>query len=484
MTQPPTQHEPDLTVDTVSSLGDAALPKVAIVGRPNVGKSSLLNMLAGRRISIVDPTAGVTRDRVPYVIELPPTVRGQPARHCEMIDTGGYGVYSGEGELELLTEDVERQITAALNEAQLVLFVVDALMGITSLDKQFASVLRRQMHDTRKIVLVANKVDHSKYVADAQEATELGFGEPLTVSANTKFNKYALIETITERLDFTGTVDQAAESEMLLAIVGKRNAGKSTLVNALAGVERVIVSELPGTTRDSVDVRFVLDGRQFTAIDTAGVRKRKSMADDLEYYSYHRALRSIRRADVVMLLIDAAVPISQVDKKLSSEIQLHFKPCVIVLNKWDLLQNDLKTDDYLEYMEKALRGLDYAPIVFASAKHNDHVVETVHTAQSLYEQATQRVGTGELNQVMRDILEKRGPSGRLGRQAKIYYVTQVSVAPPTIAMFVNHVELFDEQYQRYIINSFRERLPFAEVPIRLAIRPRQRDRDVEPVAEA
>ncbi|MAE60488.1 MAG: ribosome biogenesis GTPase Der, partial [Planctomycetaceae bacterium] len=323
-----------------------------------------------------------------------------------------------------------------------------------------------------------------KYVADAQEATELGFGEPLTVSANTKFNKYALIETITERLDFTGTVDQAAESEMLLAIVGKRNAGKSTLVNALAGVERVIVSELPGTTRDSVDVRFVLDGRQFTAIDTAGVRKRKSMADDLEYYSYHRALRSIRRADVVMLLIDAAVPISQVDKKLSSEIQLHFKPCVIVLNKWDLLQNDLKTDDYLEYMEKALRGLDYAPIVFASAKHNDHVVETVHTAQSLYEQATQRVGTGELNQVMRDILEKRGPSGRLGRQAKIYYVTQVSVAPPTIAMFVNHVELFDEQYQRYIINSFRERLPFAEVPIRLAIRPRQRDRDVEPVAEA
>ncbi len=193
MTQPPTQHEPDLTVDTDSSLGDAALPKVAIVGRPNVGKSSLLNMLAGRRISIVDPTAGVTRDRVPYVIDLPPTVRGQPVRHCEMIDTGGYGVYSGEGELELLTEDVERQITAALDEAQLVLFVVDALMGITSLDKQFASVLRRQMHDTGKIVLVANKVDHSKYVADAQEATELGFGEPLTVSANTKFNKYALL---------------------------------------------------------------------------------------------------------------------------------------------------------------------------------------------------------------------------------------------------------------------------------------------------
>ena len=484
MTQPETHPEPDATGAPDPSSAGAVLPKVAIVGRPNVGKSSLLNMLAGRRVSIVDAVAGVTRDRVPYAIELPPALPGGPTRGCELVDTGGYGVYSGEGELEILTDDVERQIGAALAEAQLVLFVVDAMAGMTTLDQQFAGVLRRQVDDPGKIVLVANKVDHAKYIADAQEASQMGFGEPLTVSATTGLNKQAIIDAISDRMDFSNVSVQPDRSEMLLAIVGKRNAGKSTLVNALAGVEQVIVSELPGTTRDSVDVRFELDGQQFTAIDTAGVRKRKSMSDDLEYYSYHRALRSVRRADVVILLIDAALPISQVDKKLSREIQLQYKPCAIVLNKWDLVENDLNTDDYLEYLEKSLRGLSYAPIVFVSAKNNDHVTEAVHIAQNLFKQASQRVGTGELNQVMREILAKRGPSGRLGRQAKIYYVTQVSVCPPTIALFVNHVELFDEGYQRYVINSFRERLPFAEVPIRLVIRPRRRDRDVEAVAEA
>jgi GTP-binding protein len=261
---------------------------------------------------------------------------------------------------------------------------------------------------------------------------------------------------------------------MRVAIVGKRNAGKSTFVNALAGEQRVIASEMPGTTRDSVDVRFELEGRPFLAIDTAGVRKRKSVADDLEYYSIHRALRSIRRADVVLLMIDAAVPISQVDKRLSLEIQRHYKPCVIVLNKWDLVSDELKTGDYLDYLADALRGLDYAPIVFTSAINDDHVRDAVQLAWSLFEQANQRVSTGQLNQVVRQILAQRGPSSRLGTRAKVYYVTQPTVQPPTIVLFVNDPDVFTDQYQRYMINSFREMLPFAEVPIRLVIRPRSR----------
>ena len=462
------------------------LPKVAIVGRPNVGKSSLLNLLAGRRISIVDPTAGVTRDRVGSIIELPPDDRSDEARFCELIDTGGYGIYSGAGELEMLTEDVEAQIALAMDEAQIILFLVDAQAGITPLDRQFAQLLRRRLTEPDRLLTVANKVDGDKHEADAMDAASLGFGDPLTVSCTTGRHKHELLEALSARLDFSESDETPAESRMRLAIVGKRNAGKSTFVNALAGTQRVIVSELPGTTRDSVDVQFEMDGMTFTAIDTAGVRKRKSIADDVEYYSMHRTLRSIRRADVVVLLIDAIAAVSQVDKKLGQEIQEHYRPCVIVINKWDLVSKEVVTDDYVTYLTKVLRGLDYAPIVFASAKENQHVHEAVTTAHSLYRQASRRIPTGKLNQVMRQILEQRGPTPRLGKQAKIYYVTMPSTHPPTVVLFVNRVDLFDEKYQRYIINCFRRMLPYSEVPIRLLIRPRggRLTRDGKPIAEA
>jgi len=460
------------------------MPKVAIVGRPNVGKSSLLNLLAGRRVSIVDAQPGVTRDRISHPIELPPADRGGDPRWCELIDTGGYGVYSGDESLSPLTEEIESQIAVALREARLILFLVDARSGLVALDEEFAKLLRRRVGDATPIVLVANKVDDEKYAADAMEAMTLGFGEPILISAKTGVGKFDLTEAIAERLDFEVGAPAEASSELLVAIVGKRNAGKSTFVNALAGSERVIVSEMPGTTRDSVDARFEIDGHAFTAIDTAGVRKRKSVQDDIEYYSLHRTLRSIRRADVVLFLIDATGPISQVDKKLSRQIQKHFKPCVLVLNKWDLVEEKLVPEDYLDHVTQQLKGLDFAPMVFASAKNNDHVHETVDTARQLHEQAGDRVSTGKLNQVMREILERRGPSSRLGRQAKIYYVTMVGVHPPTIALFVNYPELFDDRYQRYIINRFREMLPYEEVPIRLLIRARKRPaRDEAPVAE-
>ncbi len=463
------------------------LPKVAIVGRPNVGKSSLLNLLAGRRVSIVDAVPGVTRDRVSCDLELPPETKGGPARWCEVIDTGGFGVYSEDDTYHVLTEDIERQIGLAVDEAQLIVFVLDAQSGLTPLDEQVAQLLRRRAAKHVPILLVVNKVDDEKHEPEALEATRLGFGEPVTVSAISGRGKWDFVEAVAARIDWDADPTPPLQSEMLVAIVGKRNAGKSTFVNALAGSDRVIANELPGTTRDSVDVRFQLDGHTFTAIDTAGARKRKSVEDDVEYYSLHRTLRSIRRADVVMLLVDATAPISQVDKKLSQHIQEHFKPCVIVINKWDLAEEQRTTDDYLDYIADMLRGLDYAPIIFTSALHNDYVADAMLTAVKLYEQSSARVGTGELNQAVRRVLEARGPSSKLGARAKVYYVTQVDANPPTIVLFVNDPDLFTDQYQRYMINNFREMLPFEEVPIKLVLRGRRRRADdprAQPIAEA
>lgn len=460
-----------------------SLPQVAIVGRPNVGKSSLMNMLVGKRVSIVEPTAGVTRDRVTSELELPPARSGGEPRYCELVDTGGYGVYAGDDELCVLTDDIEYQIQAAFNEAQLILFVVDAQSGITPLDKQVAKLLREQVSDPSRILLVENKVDHESHEADAYEGHQLGLGDPVFVSATTKYGKFDLLHAITDKIDFDTVFEKPVRSEMHLAIVGRRNAGKSTLVNALAGQERVIASELAGTTRDSIDVRFQMDDHVFTAIDTAGVRKRKSFENDVEYYSYHRALRAIRRADVVLFLIDARLRVSQVDKKLSSEIAKHYKPCVIVINKWDLVEDQVTTEDYIEYLGDAIRGLDYAPIVFISAKDNDCVREAVETAMELYEQSGARVSTSELNETLQEILAMRGPSSKLGKQAKIYYATMPTVHPPTIVLFVNYPELFDNRYQRYMINRFRERMPFKEVPIKLIIRPRRRI-DLDAVAQS
>jgi len=462
----------------------SVLPKVAIIGRPNVGKSSLLNMLASRNISIVEATPGVTRDRVSTELELPPATKGGKPRWCEVIDTGGYGVYAEHDEYNVLTDDIETQIGSALDEAQLIVFVVDAHTGVTPLDEQVAQLLRRRVGKRVPIVLTANKVDDEKFEAHAMDAARLGFGEPVCVSAETKRGKWDFVDAIADNLDWDADLPEPLPSMMDIAIVGKRNAGKSTFVNALAGSERVIASEMEGTTRDAVDVRFEYDGKAFTAIDTAGVRKRKSVQDDIEYYSIHRTLRSIRRADVVLLIIDATTEISQVDKKLSFEIQKHYKPCVIVLNKWDLVEDKLDPEAYLDYVTDALRGLDYAPIVFTSAKHNDHVHEAIDLAIKLFDQAGQRVGTGALNQCVKDLLEKRGPSSKLGTRAKIYYVTQPATHPPTIVVFVNDPDQFTPSYQRYMINGFRERLPFEEVPIKLAIRGRDRRKNDEgPVAE-
>ncbi|MDY7109357.1 MAG: ribosome biogenesis GTPase Der [Planctomycetota bacterium] len=461
-----------------------ALPQVAIVGRPNVGKSSLLNRLARRRVSIVDPTPGVTRDRVSTILEIDApaeTPKGTPARLVEVIDTGGYGVYTAEGkrfdeagvDLSILTPDIEGQIRLARERAQLVLFVIDAKASITALDETIARLLREE-GSAERVMVVANKVDGEEWVPHGLEAAGFGLGEPICVSATSGYGMRNLLEALWERI---GEAESEIESEpeMKLAIIGKRNAGKSTLINALAGEERVIVSEVPGTTRDSVDVRFEIEGRTMIAIDTAGVRKRKSFADDIEYYAYHRMLASIRRADVALLLIDASLEVSQVDKKLSQELQRQFKPTVIVVNKWDVV-DEAKTApaDYLDYLTEQLRGLDYAPIVFISAEEREGLRDLIAMAFNLHEQAEHRESTGRLNRVVEEILRKRGPSSRLGTQAKLYYASQIDVHPPTIVLKVNQPKLFEGRYERYLLNRLREELPFSEVPIRLLFSQRTR----------
>ncbi len=356
----------------------------------------------------------------------------------------------------------------------MILFVVDAQSGLTPLDHEFARLLRSRVKDTSKIVLVANKVDAQKHEAIAAEAMRLGFGEPIITSAIGKHGRHDLLRLLADRLGDLALA-RAPSSQMLLAIVGRRNAGKSTLVNTLAGCERVIASEIPGTTRDSVDVRFQVGDKTFTAIDTAGVRKRKSMKEDVEYYSLHRALRSIRRADVCILLIDATEPISTIEKHLGQETVEHYKPCIIAINKWDKVDTKAHpSSEFVDYLGKILVGLDYAPIVFISAKNDDGVRGLVKTACDLFDQAGQRVSTSKLNETIKEIFEQRGPSSMLGEQAKVYYATMTDVHPPEIVVFVNRPKLFGQNYQRYLLNQLRERLPYEEVPVKLLIRAKPR----------
>ncbi len=444
-----------------------ALPIVAIVGRPNVGKSSLLNRLTGKRISIVDPTPGVTRDRISVPLPLDDT--DENTGYVELVDTGGMGIEDSAD----LTREVEDQISFALSAAALILFVVDAREGVLPLDQHVAQRLRRE---NRPVLLIANKVDRPFQADELYELHELGFGEPVPVSAEHGTGVDDLLEVLRGRL--AGVGERLERPAMKLALVGKRNAGKSTFINALAGEERVIVSEVPGTTRDSVDVVVELDGRKLTLIDTAGVRKKRKLDGDIEFYSYSRAMRSIRRADVAALLIDASLPVSQVDKKLAAEIAKQDKPLLFVVNKWDLAESVASGEDYAEYLAKTFPSLSYAPVSLTQADEGVNVRETIELAGELFRQAQARVNTGQLNAALERILAQRGPSHKRGtRPPKIYYAAQVATAPPTIICFVNDVRSFDESYRRFLLNQFRERLPFAEVPIRLIFRPRGRDRD-------
>lgn len=435
-----------------------ALPIVAIIGRPNVGKSSLLNSLAGQMISIVDPTAGVTRDRVSTIIE-------QGDRFYELVDTGGYGIVDSDD----LEKHVEGQIFQAISTASLILFMVDIREGITSLDKRIAQMIRKH---SPKVILVANKADSGRQLADAGEFVRLGFGDPICISAQNYVNRAELTERIAKELDHLPK-EKPAETIMKIAIVGKRNAGKSTFINSIVGHERVIASEVPGTTRDAVDVHFERDGKQYMIIDTAGVRKIGKMKDDVEYYGYTRATRSIRRADVVLFMMDAATKISQVDKKLCHLIKEELKPCIIIVNKWDLAKGFADTEEYAGYFDRVLTGLRHAPIAFTTASEGKNTQSVLDLTAELFKQASTKISTGRLNKAIESISDERvGGSRKQTGFPKIYYGTQVAVRPVSILLFVNKPELFDETYQRFVTSRLGEMLDLEEVPIRLLLRRR------------
>lgn len=436
-----------------------ALPVVAIVGRPNVGKSALLAFLTRRLVSIVEPTAGVTRDRVSAIYAINDV-------YFELVDTGGYGIEDSDD----LTEDVERQVRQAVDGADLILFICDVRDGLMPLDERVARLLRSHSHRT---VLVANKVDEPSLAPQAAELNRLGYGEPICASARHYRGRAELEEAILERIGDRAD-QQPPDPVMKLAIVGRRNTGKSTFINALAGEERVIVSEVPGTTRDAIDVRFESGGRVFLAIDTAGVRKRSKISNAVEFYGYARVNESIRRADVMLLFIDSTEPITEVDKKLARLVVGECKPCVVVINKWDLAKGRASSEAYGEYLSQAMRQLDYAPIVFVSARDGRNVGSAVEMAWVLFKQGKVRVSTGQLNGALAEVMQLRGPSPKRGRKAlKIYYATQVATLPPTLVLFTNDPSLVNADYQRFLVKQLRERLPFQEIPIRLVFRARR-----------
>lgn len=548
------------------------LPRIAIIGRPNVGKSSLLNMLARDKVSIVDDTPGTTRDRVSIITELTP-----PGDHAdsplrmpvEVTDTGGFGVYVVDGrrfddvgaDLASLTKDIEFQISQAVAGADLVLFVIDSQAGITAHDQTIARLVRERIIGARgtrgtqggrrgtgggkngkskkpgekaaenpaapedsngdgaetgraeadrpttpaRVILIANKTDGPRWEAHAFEAAALGFGEPIPVSAKNNYFRREFLDRLYEAVAELPTArthkqlfderNTENDSGMRLAIVGKRNAGKSSLVNALAGAPRVIVSEIAGTTRDAVDVRFEMDGQVFTAIDTAGLRRKKSFADRIEWWAFDRAQRSIDRSNVVLMLVDATVPPSQVDQQLAALCAKRFKPTILVVNKWDLVEGKvakagkgrgqpITPESYSEYLRHELKALMDAPIAFISAKNRFNLNGLIQLAIDMHEQAGMRVGTGELNRLLKGILATRGPSSKLGTFAKAYFVAQVAVHPPTIVLVVNKPELFTPNYQRFLLNAFRKATPFAEVPIKLIVKKRAQARDEDLVAGA
>ncbi len=471
-----------------------------------------MNMIAGAKVSIVDPTPGVTRDRVTAIVELHPPENKGVIKTAEFVDTGGFGVYVAQGErydevgadLAKLTDSIEFQISQAVENADLVLFVVDAQQGVTAADREIARLLRerglgkKRDHKKRKeaedggqqvtppVRVVANKVDGPKWEAHAPDISNLGMGDPIPVSAKTNYFRRDFLEAVWGLLPEPDNEEgmRRPPADLAIAIIGKRNAGKSTLVNALAGEPRMIVSEIAGTTRDAVDVRFEQDGRTVVVIDTAGLRRKRSFQSMIEHYAFDRVQRAVQRADVVLLMLDATAPISQVDEHLAQLANSEFKPVIIVVNKWDLAEGgtDAKgrpatPQRYEEYIRKELGGLSWAPIAFMSASQGGNVREVLELAFDLRKQASERVTTGKLNRMIRAIVERRGPVDPTGRMAKVYYVAQTGVEPPTITLVVNHPEMFRSNYLRFLTNRLREELPFKEVPMRLVVRARRQRED-------
>jgi GTPase len=370
---------------------------------------------------------------------------------------------------------VNKQIEAAIAEADLILFVVDIREELMPLDEEVAQRLR---YINTPVILVMNKADTEQFDTRGGEFYKLGRGKPIAVSVEQNRNQKPLLKLIEKMLP-EDSEDKPADAVMKIAVVGRPNTGKSTFINMLAKAERMIVSEIPGTTRDSVDVMFELDGLPFMAIDTAGVRRKAKIRDSLDFYSIHRAERSIRRADVVFLLLDHTQGISRLEKQLADYIGKQYKPCIFVVNKVDLMGTEQDSEGrtntmsrYAHAIQHAFRTMTYVPMAFITAQTGKNVKALLNLSQAMFKQAQKRVGTGTLNRVLREAVDAHPPSMRDNKTPRIYYATQVGTGPPTVVLFVNHPSIFDATYQRYLLNTFREKLPFHDIPIKLYLRAR------------
>ena len=432
-----------------------ANPLVAIVGRPNVGKSTLFNKIAGRKISITENRPGVTRDRL-YADAV---WRG---KKFTVVDTGGIELKSA----DVLWKEILRQADAAIDMAQVILWMVDGKEELTAADRDVAEKLRRCK---KPVVLVVNKVDN--FSPDKLfDYYALGLGEPLAISAE---HSQGIGDVLDEVVSYFESGDEEEDDRLKIAVVGKPNAGKSSLVNRLLGFERTIVTDIAGTTRDAIDTPFEMDGQKYTLIDTAGIRRKKNVSDDVEYYSVLRAFDAVRRADVCLLVVDSTEGLTEQDVKIVGYVHEQGKPSVIVMNKWDLIEKDTNTINKFEAKLKTdLSFMDYFLSVYISAKTGQRAERVLSLARRAFENANRRITTGTLNDLILDAVRTNEPASVNGRRLKIYYCSQPTVCPPTFVLFVNDETLMHFSYKRYLENVLRRSFDFTGTPIRIALRPR------------
>lgn len=437
-----------------------AKPIVAIVGRPNVGKSTLFNRIAGERISIVEDTPGVTRDRIYADAEW-------LDHHFTLIDTGGLEPDSD----DMMLKHMYSQAEIAISSADVILFVVDVRTGMTDMDMQVANILRKA---DKPVVLAVNKVDDlAKYGMQVYEFYSLGLGDPFGVSGGQMIGLGDLLDEVVKH--FPADKDDSAEDDSIkVAIIGKPNVGKSSLVNRILGENRVIVSDVAGTTRDAIDSEYELNGQKYVFIDTAGMRRKAKIKESIEKYSIIRAVAAVERADVCILMINAVEGITEQDKKVAGIAHEAGKAVIIAVNKWDLIEKDNHTmNKFLKDIDTEFKYLSYAPRIFISAATGQRVTKLFELITMVSENNSRRIATGMLNDVLIEAMAMNQPPAEKGKQLRIYYMTQVSVKPPTFVLFVNDTELLHFSYKRYLENQLRDAFGFVGTPIHFIARNRK-----------
>lgn len=429
---------------------------VAIVGRPNVGKSTLFNRLVGQRQAIVDETAGTTRDRHYGHTDW-------NGKEFSVIDTGGYTVNSE----DIFEDEIRRQVLLAIDEADLILFLVEVRTGITDLDMMMADILRRS---GKKVMLICNKVDTYDLIYQSHEFYSLGLGEPFCISSMSGSGTGDMMDAILAALPEDTTAEYDADLPRI-AIVGRPNVGKSSMTNALLGRERNIVTSVAGTTRDSIHTRYNMFGMDFYLIDTAGMRKKGKVTEDLEFYSVMRSIRAIENSDVCILMLDAEQGIESQDLNIHNLIVRNRKGCVIVVNKWDLIEKSSNTmKEWREFLQKKLSPFDDIPIIFTSVINKQRILDVLQTAIRVYQSRKRRISTSELNDYLLPLIEAYPPAATKGKYIKIKYVTQLPTPTPQFAFFVNLPQYIKESYRRFLENKIREQWDFSGVPMQIYFR--------------